>query len=140
GVEILSPIGSFFDQAFLTFRRSFERRTGKAWEDRLDAVAEHGEKEVVEGKYFYQPPKGKKKPKGVLPSGKVVVTPEMAGIVPRGRVEEEEEEAEEEDTGSSDDDEDDDEDDGDEGRFSTDAPPSTFNGASAARPKPSLIF
>ncbi|KAI9866162.1 MAG: hypothetical protein M1813_001723 [Trichoglossum hirsutum] len=142
GVEVLSPIGSFYDQAFLTFRKSFERRTGRSWEDRLDAVAEHGEKEVVEGKYFYRPPLGRKKPKGVLPDNKVVVTTEMLNNVIRKEVEEVkedeglggEEREEEEDTGDSDDD-----DDEDEAESSTNAAPPPSN-AFTMRFKQSLIF
>ncbi|KAH0537328.1 hypothetical protein FGG08_005882 [Glutinoglossum americanum] len=56
GTEILSPIGSYFHEAFASFRRGFEARTGRFWEDRLDRVAQMGEREVVGGKYFYRPP------------------------------------------------------------------------------------
>ncbi|KAI9768882.1 MAG: hypothetical protein M1839_003859 [Geoglossum umbratile] len=116
-IEVLAPVGSYFDEAFAQFRRRFLRETGVLWEDRLDAVpADAGP--VPEGRYSYRPPPagGKKaRGRGVLPEGKVVVVAAAAAAVVK---EEEEEEGGSEggdqSAGEDEEDEDEDEDDDDD--------------------------
>ena len=65
GAHVLAKRGSLFVDAFRAFRAFFEKKTGYAWEERLEKKGGGG----MDGQKFKYLPPSKGEPRGAMPPG-----------------------------------------------------------------------